>query len=160
MQTVTYEVLVHKAGLALQAGESVGTYTQKLRSAVAEHVMKKLNLTQKTASVYMVEAYGDAAVVDVYMRAATPDGPSTYKYYAVKYTRKDNGAFDFSETTQVMPVTTYQPVDTMAVAKSVGLTESGSDKKLEATRDGKKVKVDIGDKVQPGDVLFVGERMF
>lgn len=48
----------------------------------------------------------------------------------------------------------------MAVAKAGGLTESGSDKKIDATRDGKKVKVKLDDAIQPGDVLVVGERLF
>lgn len=48
----------------------------------------------------------------------------------------------------------------MAIAKSGGLTESGSDKKIQVTRGGKKVKVDTSSKLMPGDVLIVGERMF
>lgn len=48
----------------------------------------------------------------------------------------------------------------MALATAGGLGESGSDKKIEATRDGKKVKVKLDDTVQPGDVLVVGERLF
>lgn len=48
----------------------------------------------------------------------------------------------------------------IAIAKAGGLTESGSDKKVDITRGGKKVKVKLDDKVQPGDVLHVGERMF
>jgi polysaccharide export outer membrane protein len=48
----------------------------------------------------------------------------------------------------------------MAIAKGGGLTESGSDKKVDVTRGGKKTKIAIGDKLQPGDVLFVGERLF
>lgn len=48
----------------------------------------------------------------------------------------------------------------MAVAKGGGLTESGSDKKIDVTRNGKKVKLGLGDLLQPGDVLVVGERLF
>lgn len=48
----------------------------------------------------------------------------------------------------------------MAVAKAAGLTESGSDKKISVTRNGKKVKVKLDDKIQPGDVMVVGERLF
>lgn len=48
----------------------------------------------------------------------------------------------------------------MAVAKGGGLTESGSDKKISVTRGGKKVKLKLGDTLQPGDVLVVGERLF
>lgn len=48
----------------------------------------------------------------------------------------------------------------MAIAKGGGLTESGSDKKVDVTRGGKKVKIGIGDKIESGDVLFIGERLF
>ena len=48
----------------------------------------------------------------------------------------------------------------MAIAKAGGLTESGSDKKVDANRAGKKVKVDVASEIQASDVLFVGERMF
>lgn len=48
----------------------------------------------------------------------------------------------------------------MAIARGGGLTPSGSDKKVDANRKGDKVKVQLSDPVQPGDVLFVGERLF
>ena len=48
----------------------------------------------------------------------------------------------------------------MAIAKSGGLTDSGSDKKIDVTRSGKKAKLDASAKLLAGDVLFVGERMF
>lgn len=48
----------------------------------------------------------------------------------------------------------------MALAKAGGLTESGSDKKVDATRGGKKVKLKLDDSILPGDVLVVGERLF
>lgn len=48
----------------------------------------------------------------------------------------------------------------MAIAKGGGLAESGSDKKIDVTRDGKKTKLALGDLLQPGDVLVVGERLF
>ena len=48
----------------------------------------------------------------------------------------------------------------MAIAKAGGLTEDGSDKKVEVTRGGKKMKLDVSAKVEPGDVLVIGERLF
>jgi polysaccharide export outer membrane protein len=48
----------------------------------------------------------------------------------------------------------------MAIARGGGLTESGSDKKATVTRGGKKVKLALEDKVQPGDVIVIGERLF
>lgn len=47
-----------------------------------------------------------------------------------------------------------------AIAKAGGLTPSGSDKKVEVNRGGKKVKLTGDAKVEPGDVLVVGERLF
>lgn len=47
-----------------------------------------------------------------------------------------------------------------AIARAGGLTAAGSDKKVEVTREGKKVKLKGDDKVEPGDVLVVGERLF
>jgi polysaccharide export outer membrane protein len=48
----------------------------------------------------------------------------------------------------------------MAIARGGGLTESGSDKSVQVNRGGKKTKLQPGDKLLPGDVLFVAERMF
>jgi len=47
-----------------------------------------------------------------------------------------------------------------AIARAGGLTASGSDKKVQVNRDGKKVKLTGDAKVEPGDVLIVGERLF
>lgn len=47
-----------------------------------------------------------------------------------------------------------------AIARAGGLTASGSDKKVEVTRDGKKTKLKPDARVEPGDVLVVGERLF
>jgi polysaccharide export outer membrane protein len=49
----------------------------------------------------------------------------------------------------------------MALSRAGGLTDSGSDKKLTITRKGEKIRrVDLDSKIQPGDVIVVGERLF
>lgn len=48
----------------------------------------------------------------------------------------------------------------VAIARAGGLAESGSDKKVTVTRGGKKTKLGLDDKVEPGDVIEVGERLF
>ena len=48
----------------------------------------------------------------------------------------------------------------MAIAKGGGLKESGSDKGIQVNRGGKKMKLEAGDKLQPGDVLMIRERLF
>ena len=47
-----------------------------------------------------------------------------------------------------------------AIARAGGLTMSGTDKKVEVNRDGKKMKLTGDAKVEPGDVLVIGERLF
>jgi polysaccharide export outer membrane protein len=47
-----------------------------------------------------------------------------------------------------------------AIAKGGGLTESGTDRGVEVTRGGKKVKLDAGAKVEAGDVIVIRERLF
>lgn len=47
-----------------------------------------------------------------------------------------------------------------AIARGGGLTDSGNGKKVKVTRAGKTIKLDANAKVEPGDVLTVGERLF
>lgn len=48
----------------------------------------------------------------------------------------------------------------MAIARGGGLAASGSDKRVTVTRKGEKVKLGLGDMVEAGDVIVVGERLF
>lgn len=49
----------------------------------------------------------------------------------------------------------------MAIARSGGLTEMGSDRRLKVTRNGQEMKrVDLDSKVQAGDIVVIGERLF
>jgi len=59
----------------------------------------------------------------------------------------------------VFPLTGDMTVG-MAIAKAGGLTESGSDKKVQVTRGGKTIILDPSAKIQAGDVLLVKERLF
>ena len=47
-----------------------------------------------------------------------------------------------------------------AIARGGGLTQSGSDRKVSVTRAGKKVKLDSSAKIEAGDVVVIGERLF
>ncbi|WP_293680827.1 SLBB domain-containing protein, partial [uncultured Phenylobacterium sp.] len=47
-----------------------------------------------------------------------------------------------------------------AIAKGGGVTESGSDKKVKVRRGDKKITLRPDDKVEPGDVLTISERLF
>jgi polysaccharide biosynthesis/export protein len=49
----------------------------------------------------------------------------------------------------------------MALAKAGGITELGSERRVQVTRGGTKLgRVDLDTKVQPGDIITVGERLF
>lgn len=49
----------------------------------------------------------------------------------------------------------------MALSRGGGLTDSGSDKKITITRKGKKLDhIDLEQKVEAGDVIVIGERLF
>jgi polysaccharide biosynthesis/export protein len=67
-------------------------------------------------------------------------------------------------TGQVKSPGTY-PIKTdmtiaQAIARGGGLTDSGTDKNVKVTRGGKTIKLRPTDKVQPGDVLLINERLF
>jgi polysaccharide export outer membrane protein len=70
-----------------------------------------------------------------------------YVYGAVK----SPGAF---------PMTGGATTVRMAIAKAGGVTENGSDKKVQVTRGGKKITVDANATLEPRDVVFVKERLF
>lgn len=65
---------------------------------------------------------------------------------------------------QVNSPGTYAVKDGLTIAQAIarggGLTQSGSDRKVSVTREGKKIKLDGSAKVEAGDVLVVGERLF
>jgi polysaccharide export outer membrane protein len=48
----------------------------------------------------------------------------------------------------------------MALARAGGVTDQGSDKRADVTRDGKQISVDAAGKILPGDVIFIKERLF
>ncbi len=48
-----------------------------------------------------------------------------------------------------------------AIARAGGLTEMGTDRRIKVTRGGQKLnKVDLDSKVQAGDIVVIGERLF
>jgi len=117
-RTITYDTIVHKANLALAKGESLSQFTQKLREAANKAIALKLNLTAKNCSTYMVETFADSAIFDVTKRPLVDGGPYSYAYYAIKYSRKDDGSFEFSDATEVERVTSFQPKAPMSVTKA------------------------------------------
>ena len=49
----------------------------------------------------------------------------------------------------------------MAISRGGGVTDAGSEKSVTVTRDGKKLgHIDLDSRVEPGDVIVIGERLF
>jgi hypothetical protein len=118
MSERTHEVVVHKAGIPLAAGESLGQYMSLLNSAVKEHAKKKIGGGQdKNLYPYMIEAYADSCVIDLYTPSDSSGAGGGYKYYSIPYTRKD-GTFSFGAMTEVIPVKTFQPVTALPLASN------------------------------------------
>jgi hypothetical protein len=145
-RTVTYEVIVHKASLALAKGESLSMFTQKLREAAGKAIALKLNLTAKNCSVYMVETFADSAVFDVTKRPVVEGGQYIYAYYALKYSRKADGTFEFSDTTEVERVTSFQPKTMLDVATN---TNKANKAELEVDDDEDEEKEELSKKDAP-----------
>ena len=120
-QVVRYECIVHKANVPLATGESLNKYTNALSAAGGAYVKKQLNLNSLAkpayAGTYMLEAYADKCVFDVYKYSGT-DAPGEYKYYALSYTRKANGDFEFKDLTEVERVVSFQAKPSMSIAKA------------------------------------------
>jgi len=110
----TYDVAVHKA-ISLAKGESLRSFTNKLREQGQAHMLRKLNLTEKTAGVYLVEVFNGACVFTVYKY---DERGSKDRYYAVKFDRKEGSdTFEFSDSMEVERVSSFQP-------KKVGVSKA------------------------------------
>jgi polysaccharide export outer membrane protein len=48
----------------------------------------------------------------------------------------------------------------MAIARGGGVSASGTERRVKVTRNGRPAPVGLDDKIQPGDVIAVGERLF
>ena len=48
----------------------------------------------------------------------------------------------------------------MAIAKGGGVTDQGSENRVRITRAGKEIHLDLESKIQAGDVIVIGERLF
>ena len=76
-----------------------------------------------------------------------PEAPKYYIYGAVN----SPGPFVLDGDLNMM----------MALARSGGLTQMGSDRRITVTRNGKELKkFSLSDEIQPDDVIVVGERFF
>jgi hypothetical protein len=149
-QTVTHECIVHKAALPIADGESLNQYTRKLNEAAQKWLTQKLNLTTAKCSVYMIEAYSDAAVFDVYKRGDNPDQAGTYSYYAVEYSRKDSGEFEFSASQEVERVISFQPKAKLTTATTSKSKKGIADDAEEAAEEADEEQEDLAKKPSKG----------
>jgi len=102
--TVKMDVIVRK-DFPLFTGESVRDASKKLVAAGRDFLLKKLNLTEKSAGVYMVEAFSTAGVFEVYRR----DTDAPCQFFAATFKRDDDGNFEFGTAQEVERVTSFQP---------------------------------------------------
>ena len=118
-ETSTMNVIVHKASLALMAGESLDQYTGELSKGCGGYMNKCLGIQKGSGSSWLVEAYANKCVVAAYKS----DGPT--EYYAMSYKRDaKTGAFEFGEYVPVVRRTVYQPVNTsVTISKEIGALE-------------------------------------
>ncbi len=139
-QTVRYECVVHKANVPLASGESLSKYMSGLGTAGGTYIKKQLNLNSLAkpayAGAYMLEAYSDKCVFDVY-KYGGPDTPGDYRYYAVNYTRKANGDFEFKDLTEVERVTSYQAKPSLSITKGAKAKKEDDEEEEEMAKSPK-----------------------
>lgn len=112
----TYDVIVRKS-FPLAAGETLRDATKKLSDAGVKKLVTKLNLDVKKTSVYMLDVFEGAAVFEVYK--SEPSKPGDYfRFYAMKYTRKNGGDFEFGDMVEVERVTRYEAKANAPITKS------------------------------------------
>ena len=119
----THNVVVHKANIPLLKGESLKDFTCALREAGRKHVMQKQNLPSKGVDVYMVEAFSDHIVFDVYWYGENAVKDKQMQFFAVPYKRGTDGKFEFGDTMEVRRVTTYEPVSSVTKATTVPVSK-------------------------------------
>lgn len=106
-----YNVIVHKAEISLLDGETLSSFSTALNAALTAWMKQKKNLG-KDDWCYTCDIKAGVAVMQVYPR----EGASSF--WAVNYERDENGAFSFTDLTEVRPVMNYVPVAPSLVQKA------------------------------------------
>ena len=115
MSDQQHEVVVHKAKINLNNGESVRQYTMELSRSGADAIRKAVTLGPKD-SVFMIEAFSDSAVFDVWKDSA-PAG-KRHTFMKMSYTRDKEGKFSFGTPSEVVRVSTFKPKPGLNVTKN------------------------------------------
>jgi len=113
---VQYEAVIHKADVPLAQGESLKDFMGALRASGETELTRKFNLDLKKSNVFMVEAFASAAIFEVYKYEGA-QANDRMRFYAMKYTRKNDGNFEFSETKEVERVTTFREKTSVTKSK-------------------------------------------
>jgi uncharacterized protein with LGFP repeats len=114
-ETLTMDVIVHKANIALQNGESLHDFSNSLSNAAKGHALQQLNIVDGKGGAWMVEAYSDRVVLEVWQEGKTP----RYMYQQMGYVRDKDGNFTFNNMIEVKRVTTFKPTkDAISVTKA------------------------------------------
>lgn len=114
-KTVTREVIVHKAEIPMEPGESVYDFTSALSKAANESVRKSLGLGDGdylwTAEVYKAEVIFEVN-----------KGGTSGNYYSTTYKRSAVDKFDFGTLTKVKRKVTYAVDTKVKKAKESAIT--------------------------------------
>lgn len=103
-ETISMDVIVHKANIPLMKGESISKFTQTLSEKAKDHCFTKLNMVAGKDYAWMAEAFDDSVVLSTYK------GSKPNKYYAFTYGRDaKTGEFSFGSLTEVEKVIGYKP---------------------------------------------------
>ncbi len=115
----TYDVLVHKAQVAVKRGESLQAFVQKVRIAGSAFITQQLNLDPKNSDVFAIEVFSTTAIFDVFLFGSVKAPNKKQRFFAVSYTRKADGEFEFKNLTEVDRVVSFAATAKVPVLKSM-----------------------------------------
>lgn len=113
-----HDVLVRK-DIKLATNESVHDFTQALSNDVRKFVRQKLNLDVTKSDVYVMDVFSKSAVVEVFKFGPNIDSVDRRRFFAMAFTRKDTGTFEFSNTVEVERVTSFREKKTSVLKTAV-----------------------------------------
>lgn len=136
----TLPVVVHKAAVPLLKGESLNQFTCAVNDAASVYIKQKYNLPSGDCDswVWCHEVYADKAVCSVSNYKAETQKDRHF-YVAIKFTRRDSGDFDVTESMKVRPVMSFV-----------------ADKEMSVTKDKAVKKAYDMENWSPGESLFKG----
>ena len=139
--------LLRQVGLTARAGiNGVASIPAMLSDAVTGPINAGLDLVRGEGNGFRFKKAG-ASMNDLMTRAGVPEPQNSTERVVGDVAAAMAGAGGFVGAGK-------------AIAQAGGVTASGSDRRVQVTRGASKVKVDLGYKVEAGDVIVIGERLF